>query len=181
MPSQSPLRTVYNLEMLRPTAFRPSLARPGLETDLVDPPDPEINRRFYRSVGSPWHWTDRLSWSLQDWHSYVDNPALKTFVGKLDGVEVGYFELEAQNSGNVEIVYFGLLPEYIGNGLGGPFLSAAVEQAWSLAGVARVWVHTCTQDHEHALKNYQARGFKVFKTEQEPMKKHPVRPIRFDK
>jgi len=139
----------------------------------VDPPDPEINRSYYRAVGSAWHWTDRLSWSPQDWQSYVNSSALKTFVGKLDSVEVGYFELEAQNSGNVEIVYFGLLPEYIGKGLGGPFLSAAIERAWKFQSVARVWVHTCTQDHERALKNYQARGFRIFKTELEPMKQAP--------
>ena len=170
MPSPSSLRKVYNLEMLRRTAFRPSSARPGLEVDLVDPPNPEINRQYYRSVGSPWHWTDRLTWSLQDWQNYVDRDALKTFVGKLDGVGVGYFELEVQASGSVEIVYFGLLPDYIGKGLGGSFLSAAVKRAWELPGTKRVWLHTCTQDHKHALSNYQDRGFVIFKTELEPMK-----------
>jgi hypothetical protein len=29
----------------------------------------------------------------------------------------------------------------------------------------RVWVHTCTLDHPSALKNYQARGFSLYKTE----------------
>jgi hypothetical protein len=29
----------------------------------------------------------------------------------------------------------------------------------------RVWLHTCTKDHPHALSNYQARGFQVFRTE----------------
>lgn len=176
MSSQSPLRTVFHLEMLERSAFQPSRIRPGLEADVVDPPNPEINRRYYRSVGSPWRWTDRLSWSLEDWQNYANRDSLKTFVGRLDGLEIGYFELEIQDSGNLEIVYFGLLPDHIGKGLGGPFLSAAVEQAWNLPRTTRVWVHTCTQDHKHALENYQARGFKVFKTELEPMKVQSCSP-----
>jgi len=170
MSSQSPLRTVFHLEMRERTALRPSRLISGLLVEEVDPPDPEINRQYYRLVGSAWCWTDRLSWSQNDWQEYANRAALKTFVGKLDGVEVGYFELEGQDAGNVEIVYFGLLPEYIGKGLGGPFLSAAVEHAWSFTNTTRVWVHTCTQDHVYALGNYNARGFKIFKTELEPMK-----------
>jgi GNAT superfamily N-acetyltransferase len=80
---------------------------------------------------------------------------------------VGYFELESQAGGNVEISYFGLLPESIGKGLGGALLSAAVEGAWKLPDTRRVWVHTCTHDHEHALANYLKRGFRIFKTEEE--------------
>ena len=32
-------------------------------------------------------------------------------------------------------------------------------------GVNRVWVHTCSLDHKNALKNYLARGMKIFKSE----------------
>ena len=66
-------------------------------------------------------WTDRLSWSENDWRKYINRDALKTFVSKLDGVEVGYFELEVQASRSVEIAYFGFLPNYIGKGLCGSF------------------------------------------------------------
>ena len=31
--------------------------------------------------------------------------------------------------------------------------------------VARVWLHTCSLDHKHALKNYLSRGMKIFKSE----------------
>ena len=31
--------------------------------------------------------------------------------------------------------------------------------------INKVWVHTCTLDHDNALKNYLARGMKIFKTE----------------
>jgi len=31
--------------------------------------------------------------------------------------------------------------------------------------VERVWVHTCSLDHRHALDNYLSKGFKIFKEE----------------
>ena len=31
--------------------------------------------------------------------------------------------------------------------------------------VKRIWVHTCTLDHDNALKNYLARGMKIYKKE----------------
>ena len=65
---------------------------------------------------------------------------------------------------DVEIVYFGLLPEFIGLGLGGTLLTAAIERAFGL-GAARAWVHTCSLDHPQALGNYLARGMRVYRTE----------------
>ena len=132
---------------------------------MTTPPTVELNRQMYQSVGGPWEWTDRLQWSDDDWHQYVHREVLETFVGRLHGQTVGFFELEIQDDGNVEIAYFGLLPEFIGQGLGGPLLTASLERAWQMPETRRVWVHTCTKDHEHAIDNYRKRGFEVFKTE----------------
>lgn len=157
--------TIFHLEMLDRNAFRPKASPAGFEVVKVAPADPELNRRFYRDVGGSWNWTDKLVWSADDWRRYVCRDALTTWVGRLGDEPVGYFELESQPEGNVEIAYFGLLPPFIGRGLGGAFLSAAIERAWELPGMRRVWVHTCTDDHQHALDNYRKRGFEVFKTE----------------
>jgi GNAT superfamily N-acetyltransferase len=54
------------------------------------------------------------------------------------------------------------LPQFVGKGLGGGLLSAAIENAWG-AETNRVWVHTCSLDHPNALKNYQARGFQIYR------------------
>ena len=56
------------------------------------------------------------------------------------------------------------MPSFIGKGLGGELLTAAIARAWDM-GASRVWVHTCTLDHPTALPNYQARGFRVFRVE----------------
>jgi N-acetylglutamate synthase-like GNAT family acetyltransferase len=71
--------------------------------------------------------------------------------------------LEKQSE-SVEIAYFGLLPQFIGQGIGGHLLTHAIEKAWQMQA-QRVWVYTCTLDHLGALSNYIARGFRVFKQE----------------
>lgn len=66
----------------------------------------------------------------------------------------------------VEIVSFGLLPAFHGQGLGGPALTWAVDLAWTASGtpVSRVWLHTNSFDHPRALVNYEKRGFVVVET-----------------
>jgi len=79
------------------------------------------------------------------------------------GTPAGYFELEDQRDDVVEIVHFGLMPQFIGKGIGGALLTDAVNTAWA-RGAKKVWLHTCSVDHPSALGNYQARGFRLFKT-----------------
>ena len=90
----------------------------------------------------------------------MDWSELKTWVAYVSSNPAGYFELETQPEGSVEITSFGLLPSFIGRGLGGYLLTVAVQKAWHM-GAARVWLHTCTLDHPNALQNYCARGFRV--------------------
>ncbi|MEK6248245.1 MAG: GNAT family N-acetyltransferase [Planctomycetales bacterium] len=159
------MTTVRYLEIRDPEALRRKDAPAGFEVAILSPPQAELNQQLYRSVGRDWEWTDRLAWSEDDWHGYVQRADLKTWLGKMNGQTVGYFELENQQGGDVEIVYFGLLPEFIGQGFGGPLLSAAIERAWLLPATRRLWVHTCTKDHQYALDNYCKRGFEVYKSE----------------
>lgn len=125
-----------------------------------------LNRFLYECVGATWGWTDKRSWSDEQWRGYVEDERLRTFVAWYDGSVAGYFEL-SQRDGEVEIAYFGLTPEFIGRGLGGPLLTRALEEAWKMSP-RRVWVHTCTLDHPAALANYKARGMVVYKTEISP-------------
>ena len=64
----------------------------------------------------------------------------------------------------VEIAYFGLLEEFQNKKLGSYLLSQAIQKSFN-GSIERVWVHTCSLDHKNALKNYIARGMKIFKTE----------------
>ncbi|MDY0356819.1 MAG: GNAT family N-acetyltransferase [Sedimentisphaerales bacterium] len=125
---------------------------------------PRFNRFLYEYVGRDWKWIARLAWSDQRWHEYAAADNLRTFVAYQQGSLVGYYELQQQGE-NVEIRIFGLTPEFIGHGHGGPLLDHAVESAFAW-GARRVWVHTCTDDHPRALDNYLKSGFTVFKVEE---------------
>ena len=83
------------------------------------------------------------------------------FVLHVRGVPAGYVELDRRVEQEVEIAYFGLVPEYIGRGLGPALLDRALERAWSY-GPRRVWLHTCSLDHPKALAVYRRAGFEVY-------------------
>ena len=127
--------------------------------------DWRFNRDLYFRVGEQWDWVDKRPWTDDQWKEYA-TADLFTFAGYYDDVLAGYYELRRDREGGVEIAYFGLLPEFIGRGLGGALLTSAIEEAWrTSSSVSRVWVHTCTLDHPGALGNYQARGMVIYKQE----------------
>lgn len=145
--------------------FRPSgILRDDARLDRHNPCAPEDYRRLYRAVGGPWHWQDRLTWSDERLRAHLESPDIAVWELVIRGESAGYFELRRTAADEIELAYFGLMPAFIGQGLGGYLLTRAVEQAWSL-GARRVWLHTCTLDSPHALPNYQARGFREFRTE----------------
>ena len=132
--------------------------------------DWRFNRDLYFRVGERWDWIDKRPWTDEQWQEYATAPELSACAGYYDDVLAGYYELRRDKDGGVEIAYFGLLPEFIGRGVGGPLLTSAIEEAWSpCSGIitTRVWVHTCNRDHPQALANYQARGMIVYKIEKE--------------
>ncbi len=155
---------IYSLEMTSPDELRPGCPADDLEVRQARIPCPELNRFLYTAVGGDWFWTDRLAWTYEQWLAWLDRPEVETWVGYVEGTPAGYFELERQPGGNVELAYFGLLPRFIGRGLGGALLTAAIRRAWAI-GAARVWVHTCSLDGPASLTNYQARGFRLYRTE----------------
>ena len=178
----SGLRYVRQLPMSEPLHYRRVVVVTHLE--LTDPgelvpareprtpysvmraefPSPEFGRFLYTAVGGDWFWLQRRDWSYERWLAWLDRPQLELWVAYVAGTPAGYFELEAQLGGDVEIVYFGLLRAHIGRGLGGALLSDAVRRAWAM-GARRIWLHTCDLDHPQALVHYQARGFRIFKVE----------------
>lgn len=168
--------TTWYLEMLAPDQLEAaSPANYPLRIEQASVPSPEFSRFLYTSVGGNWYWLNRLDWSYQQWLAYLDRPEVETWVAYVDGTPAGYIELEAQPDQQVEITYFGLLPQFIGKRLGGHLLSVGVQRAWAM-GARRVWVHTCSFDGKYALSNYQARGFQLYREEKQ-VETVPDRPI----
>ncbi len=132
---------------------------------LIQPPDFQLNKFFYKNIGKKHNWVDRLIWTEKQWINYTSNEKVKTYVLKKEENIAGYFELILHPDKNeVEIAYLGLLEEYQNQKLGSYLLSSAIKKSFS-DKTKRVWVHTCTLDHKNALNNYISRGMKVFKKE----------------
>ena len=133
--------------------------------DCVEPKDFQINKFFYKSIGKDHRWIDRLIWTDKQWIDYVSNENVKTYILKKDKNLAGYFELIFhKNKNETEIAYFGLFKEYQNKKLGSFLLSSAIKHSFS-KNIKRVWVHTCSLDHKHALNNYISRGMRIFKKE----------------
>jgi len=124
----------------------------------------ELFRFLYAEVGKNYYWIDRLPWTDEEITTYLQQPGVSIWLMTYDDEMAGYFELKKWEDGSTEIAYFGLMPQFIGRGLGKHLLTCAVEQAWA-DGANRVWLHTCTDDDPAALPNYLKRGFKPFKSE----------------
>ena len=133
--------------------------------NLLDPVNFQLNKFFYKNIGTKHKWMDRLTWTEKQWIDYVSSKKVKTYVLKYKEDLVGFFELiYHQEKKEVEIAYLGILEEYHNKKLGSHLLSEAIKESFKNE-INRVWVHTCTLDHKNALKNYIDRGMKIFKKE----------------
>lgn len=159
--------TIFHLEMRSKDDLRKKAKPLGLSVIEAEIKEYRFNRYLYQLVGQEWNWLDKLSLSDDEWKRYAESDDLRTWVAYMKGAVAGYYELQKQKGDNVEIAYFGLAPGFIGKGFGGYLLAHAIESAWSWGATRRVWVHTCTLDHDSALPNYQARGMKIYKTEKQ--------------
>lgn len=122
----------------------------------------DIPLHYYRylmdRVGRKWHWVAMLRLSDEELEAYLRAPGRDIRVLYLDGAPAGFFDLHVQGPDLVDLAYFGMMSEAIGQGLGRWFLGAAIETAWSHQP-NRVIVQTCTLDHPAALPLYQKLGF----------------------
>ena len=133
--------------------------------NLLDPSNFQLNKFFYKNVGKKHQWVDRLIWTDNQWIDYVSSKNVKTYIFKKKDDLAGFFELIShEEKKEIEIAYFGLLEEFQNKNLGSFLLSEAIKKSF-LNNINRVWLHTCSLDHENALNNYIARGMKIFKTE----------------
>ncbi len=156
--------TVTALEMLsRPT--RPSPHPPaGVKTALIraEPPTVAFYRFLYGRVGAEWTWVSRRLMDDATLAAEISDPAVEIYVLYVDGAPAGYGELDRRpENGSVELAYFGLMPEFIGRGVGKYLLDTVVDIAWT-GDPKRLWVHTCDLDHPRALAVYQKAGFEPF-------------------
>ncbi len=131
------------------------------------PPTVAFYRFLYDTVGAPWRWTDRQELDDEALRVLVQHPEIAVYVLYHHGTPAGFAELDLRRPPDVQLVYFGLMPAFIGRGLGSFFLDWAIREAWRHEP-QRVWVHTCTLDHPRALPLYEKAGFARYKQEVVP-------------
>ena len=150
------------------TAPRPKSVpapQPNLEVKHVVCPSVEFYRSLYDPVGEDYNWRSRRKMPPPELAAIIQNPLDEIHVLYVDGTPAGFGELDRRQPDEIEIKQFGLVPLYLGRGLGKWFLQELVDRAWNHKP-RRVWLHTCTLDHAAALPNYQKIGFEVYKQEQ---------------
>lgn len=155
---------VTALEMLeRPT--RPALhPPPGRKITLIraEPPTVAFYRFLFDRVGASWTWVGRRSLNDDALTEIITDPAVEIYVLHVNGTPAGYGEIDRREGpAKTELTYFGLMPEFIGIGVGWWLLNTVIDLAWS-GPCERLWVHTCDLDHPRALGLYQRAGFRPF-------------------
>ncbi|WP_239025233.1 GNAT family N-acetyltransferase [Rhodoligotrophos defluvii] len=151
--------TVTFLEMTAPprhTVHPPSNFKIAL-MEAVRPPM-HFYRYLYDVVGANHAWVDRRKMSDDELAQQIHADGVEIFVAYVNGCPAGYFELNARDPQEVWLAYFGVIPDFLGIGVGKWLLSEAIAAAWA-KGPDVVRVETCTLDHPRALPLYQKLGF----------------------
>lgn len=138
----------------------------GFRLEYLAAPEPAGYLRMYDQVGSDLNWVDRKLLSPEELSSRISPDFVKIFVLRKETAFAGYAELNCQDPANVELCYFGLIPEFRGAGLGKSFLSVVTDLV-KQSGASRFWLHTCELDHPAAIPNYEKAGFRIYETRME--------------
>lgn len=170
-----PARVIF-LEMHTP----PETVLPAIKDEVSfaafqKPVDLLRYRKLYDGVGRKYHWLDRMVMADELLSAAINHENVFIFVVSIAGQEAGFVEFVLEEE-SVEILYFGLLDNFVGKGYGRFFLQWAITKAWSY-GRSLVKLNTCELDHPNALPNYINAGFTIVKTEMQKRKFSPALSI----
>jgi hypothetical protein len=155
---------VFHVQMFARGPRSAAPPRDGLVVMHAQRPSVAYYRFLYNAVGRDYHWHSRGKLPDSDLAALIQDPRDEVHVLHVDGVPAGFAELDRRQHDDVELVQFGLMREFIGQGLGKYFLGWVIDKVWSYQP-RRFWLHTCTLDHPAALPNYLKAGFALFKEE----------------
>ena len=129
------------------------------EIKLMVEPTVDFYRYLYDTVGEKWTWIERRLLDDNNLQKLIRSSNVEIYILYVDDNVAGFGEIGWDTASNgSEIKYFGLMPEYIGKGLGPYFLNNIINIAWKKNPV-RLRVNTCDLDHPSALRVYQKSGF----------------------
>ncbi len=155
--TKKPARVWY-LEMNNPKKEQISVG--NLMVKKQFPVEMQEYRNRYKEVGEPWDWANRLIMNDQELLAVLDDAKNEIFYCYFEDAFAGYFELDHHHE-DVELVYFGLSPKFIGKGLGRQMIQEVFGQAEQYNS-PRIWLHTCEFDSPQALDFYLKSGFQIY-------------------
>jgi GNAT superfamily N-acetyltransferase len=127
--------------------------------ERIEKPTAALYLDLYDRVGRAWLWYERRIMGDEALAALINRPGHEVHVASHAGLLVGYFELYED-----EIVFFGLVPDYIGGRIGPWLLDRAIERGFA-RGSSRLTLNTNTVDHPRALHTYRKAGFRVVRSE----------------
>lgn len=133
-------------------------APPGATVHRVRNASPGYYRRLYDGVGENWLWHERRQMTASQLRGILHSPNVLLLVLRHNRRTAGFAELDRRGYPVVRLAYFGLMPGWIGRGLGRWFLSRVVAEAWQ-GETSLLRVNTCSLDHPAALPLYLKMGF----------------------
>jgi GNAT superfamily N-acetyltransferase len=152
-----PVRTWYLETKIPPQGSPPEF---DLEVNIVRAVKPTISfyQFLYKEVGKGLSWYNRLLMFDDELLKIIHDEKVEIYVLWVNGVPAGFCELDYRKPAEVEIAYFGIMPEFRGRGLGPRFLQWNLHKTWS-HNPSRVWLHTCELDGKAAMPMYLRAGF----------------------
>lgn len=151
---------ITHLEM----AARPSIPVPvpsGIRLAIMRAGDMPVHyyRYLYEKVGRKHHWMMRRVQTDAEVAAAIHAETSEIHILYAEGCPAGFVEFGLSALPDaVEILYFGLVDDFQGRGLGKFFLSEAIAAAWA-HDPQKVTIHTNTLDSPRALQLYQKMGF----------------------
>jgi len=156
--------TVTWLEMTGPPKKPPvPLPTQARVVSLLRLEDPTVSywRFLYAAVGEPWFWWEKRAQSDEEVGAVIGDERVEVYVLSVGNTPAGFIQLDCRGIPEVvDVAYFGLVPEFIGRGLGQYLLDWGVRAAWHRDPAPwKLTVNTCTLDHPAAVAAYQRAGF----------------------
>ena len=115
-------------------------------------------RKKVLQVGEDWLWWERVVLDDDELRQSIEDAGTEFHFLRVAGKFAGFVEHYKSAEDARAIRYFGLMPDFIGCGLGGYMMRALIFAAWR-PGLKRITLDTCDLDHPGALGFYHHHGF----------------------